>query len=221
MKKALVIGATGLVGRELVQLLLQDDRFEKVVVFVRRTTGIKQAKLEEHIVSFDVPETWQQLVSGDVLFSALGTTLKQAGGQSAQYKVDYTYQYNFAKAAALNGVSTYVLVSSAGANPSSSIFYSRMKGELEEEIKKLQIPFIHIIQPGLLTGDRKDFRLGEKVMAPLLSVVQYIPGIKKYRPIKGKTVAQAMLNAAFDHSKPFQVHTLEDVFALAGAIKNV
>lgn len=220
MKKAFVVGATGLVGRELVQLLLEDKRFEKVVVFVRRTTGIRLAKLEEHLVQFDAPQTWQHLISGDVLFSALGTTIKQAGSQSAQYKVDYTYQYNFAKAAALNGVSTYVLVSSAGAKPSSPIFYSRMKGELEEDIKKLQIPFIHILQPGLLTGNRNDFRLGEKLIAPLLSIVKYIPGIQHYRPIQGKTVAQAMINAAFDQTLPVQVHTLEKVFTLAGG-KNV
>ena len=220
MKKALVVGATGLVGRELVQLLLQDARFEKVVVFVRRTTGIRQAKLEEHIVPFDTPDSWQHLVTGDFLFSTLGTTIKQAGSQSAQYKVDYTYQYQFAKAAALNGVPSYVLVSSAGAKPSSPIFYSRMKGELEEDIKKLQIPFIHIIQPGLLTGERKDFRLGEKLMAPVLSLVKYIPVISQYRPIEGKTVAQAMINAAFNQTKPLQVYTLEEVFTLAGN-KNV
>ena len=177
--------------------------------------GISQAKLEEHRIQFDAPDTWQHLVEGDVLFSALGTTIKQAGSQSAQYKVDYTYQYNFAKAAALNGVSTYVLVSSAGAKSSASIFYSRMKGELEDDIKKLQIPFIHILQPGLLTGNRKEFRPGERIMAPVLSLVKYIPGIKQYRPIEGKTVAQAMIHAAFNHTRPIQVYTLEEVFELA------
>lgn len=221
MKKALVIGATGLVGRELVQLLLQDQRFNKVVVFVRKTTGIKQAKLEEHLIDFNATESWQHLVTGDVFFSTLGTTIKQAGSQSAQYKVDYTYQYQFAKAAALNGIPTYVLISSAGAASASKIFYSRMKGKLEDEVKKLQIPFIHIIQPGLLTGDRKEFRWGEKLAAPLLSVVTMVPALKKYRPIQGNTVAKAMINAAFNKSKQVQVYTLDEVFTLAGETENV
>jgi uncharacterized protein YbjT (DUF2867 family) len=215
MKTALVIGATGMVGRQLVQQLLQDSRFSKVIVFVRRTTGISQARLEEHLIDFDAPESWQHLVNGDVLFSALGTTIKQACSQAAQYKIDYTYQYNFAKAAALNGVSTYVLISSAGANAASPIFYSRMKGELEEAVKLLSIPFIHIIQPRLLTGDRKEFRLGEKLATPILSAVTLLPVIRKYRPIHARTVAKAMINAAFDQSNPISIHTLEGVFSLA------
>ena len=221
MKTALVIGATGLVGRELVQQLLQDNRFDKVVPFVRRTTGVSQAKLQEHRINFDAMESWQHLVTGDVLFSALGTTIRQAGSQSAQYKIDYTYQYNVAKAAALNGVSTYVLVSSAGANADSRIFYSRMKGELEEAVKMLSIPFIHIIQPGLLTGDRKEFRLGEKLATPLLSAITLLPGIRKYRPIHARIVAKAMINAAFEQSQPITTHTLEGVFSLAEGSKNV
>ena len=215
MKTALVIGATGLVGRELVQQLLQDDRFDKVIVFVRRTTGISQPKLQEHLIDFDAPESWQHLVKGDVLFSALGTTIKQAGSQTAQYKIDYTYQYNFAKAAALNGVSTYVLISSAGANAASRIFYSRMKGELEEAVKMLAIPHIHIIQPGLLTGDRQEFRLGEKIAEPIVAAITVLPPLRKYRPIHARTVARAMINAAFDTSGPVHTHTLEGVFKLA------
>lgn len=214
-KTALVIGATGLVGGQLVQLLLQDNRFEKVVVFVRRTTGIKNGKLTEHIIDFDRPESWQQLVVGDVLFSALGTTISKAGSQEAQYKIDFSYQYNFAQAAAGNGVPSYVLISSAGASAASRIFYSRMKGELEEAIKKLSFSFIHIIQPGLLTGDRNEFRLGERIAAPLLSIIKFIPPLKKFRPIHARTVAQAMVNAAFDQTAKIKVHTLDEVFTLS------
>ncbi len=213
-KKALVIGATGLVGSQLLQLLLHDKRFEKVVVFVRRTTGLSQPKLVEHIINFDRPETWQQLVNGDVLFSALGTTISKAKTQENQYKIDYTYQYNFARAAADNGVPGYVLISSAGADPSSRIFYSRMKGELEVTVKKLSIPHIHIIQPGLLTGDRNEFRLGERLAAPLLSFLQFIPPLKQYRPIHARTVAQAMVNASFDVTANVKTHKLEQVFKL-------
>src|SRR6476619_3817620 len=95
---ALVIGATGLVGNELVQQLLADDRFGSVVVFVRRTTGIQHSKLKELIINFDEPQNWNNLVKGDVLFSALGTTIKKAGSKEAQYKIDHNYQFEFARA---------------------------------------------------------------------------------------------------------------------------
>jgi uncharacterized protein YbjT (DUF2867 family) len=215
MKTAVVIGATGLVGSHLVDLLLQDNRFDKVKIFIRRTTGITNSKLEEHIINFDDTDTWQNKVTGDVLFSALGTTIRQAGSQPAQYKIDYTYQYNFAKTAAQNGIRTYVLISSAGASAQSRLFYSRMKGELEEAIIKLSFSHIHIIQPGILTGPRKENRLGEKVGIAVLSVLHRVPGLHKYKPIHAGLVARAMINASFDESKVLKTHTLQDVFDLA------
>src|SRR5689334_5676279 len=98
-RTAMVIGATGLVGSHLVQLLLHDDRFAVVKIFARRSTGIQHPKLQERIIDFDHPERWKHLITGDVLFSALGTTLKTAGSKEAQYKIDHTYQFNVAKAA--------------------------------------------------------------------------------------------------------------------------
>src|SRR5687768_10972194 len=128
-REAVVVGATGLVGREILALLLGDTDYARVRVFARRATGVQHAKLEEHIVDFDVPASWAALVTGSVVFSALGTTLKAAGSKDAQYRVDHTYQLSAAKAARDNGVSCFVLISAHGASPSSSIFYSRMKGE--------------------------------------------------------------------------------------------
>lgn len=215
MKTALVIGATGLVGSHLLRQLLADDRFEKVKIFTRRSTGIQNPKLEEYIIDFDQPEQWQHLLTGNVLFSALGTTLKKAGSKPAQYKIDYTYQYNMAKAAAANGVADYVLVSSAGASVDSKIFYSRMKGELERDVMQLPFKHIHIIQPGILVGQRKEKRAGEKIGIALLSVLYHIPGLTAYKPIPAETVAKAMINASFDESKSLQVHTLQGVFDLA------
>ena len=146
-KKALVIGATGAVGRDLIDQLLQDDAFESVVAFVRRPLTVENPKLTVYVIDFDHPERWRQLLRGDVLFSCLGTTIKAAGSQAAQWKVDYTYQYEAAQAARENGVGTYALVSSIGADPKSKIFYTRMKGELEEAVKKLGFPACFILQP--------------------------------------------------------------------------
>lgn len=215
MKTALVIGATGLVGKQLVQQLLADSRFQKVIVFGRRPLGIADAKLEEHLINFDAPEEWQHLVKGDVLFSSLGTTLKQAGGQNQQYRVDYYYQFRFAEAAAQNGVPTYVLVSSSGANPNSLIFYSRMKGSLEEAVKKLGFQSINILQPGLLHGHRDESRFGEVAAYKVLHLLDKVGLAGKYRPYEDRVVAQAMMNAGIATQPGVHTYNLGEIFKLA------
>ncbi|RSK33063.1 NAD(P)H-binding protein [Hymenobacter metallilatus] len=216
MYTALLVGATGLVGDYLLRQLLLDERFSHLKVFTRRPTGYQNPKLEEHLVDFNQPRTWNHLLTGDVLFSALGTTLRQAGGQQAQYKVDYTYQFQAAKAAAENGVPAYVLVSSAGADADALVFYSRMKGELERDIKRLPFRRISILQPGVLAGSRQQPRLGEKLGVLLATVAGTIPPLRAYRPVHGRTVAQAMIHAALNETPGVQTATLEDVFTLAG-----
>ena len=160
--KALVIGATGAVGKDLVDQLLKDDSFERVDVFVRREMPLLSSKLVSHVVDFDHPEIWAELLTGDVLFSCLGTTIKAAGSQDAQWKVDYTYQYDAARAARANGVRQYILVSSVGADAKSKIFYSRMKGQLDEDVEKLGFPGCFILRPPSLIRKGSD-RFGEKV----------------------------------------------------------
>ncbi|UOQ77390.1 NAD(P)H-binding protein [Hymenobacter sp. 5516J-16] len=216
MRTALLIGATGLVGDHLLRQLLLDNRFDQLKVFVRRPTGYQNSKLEEHLVDFDQPQTWRELLTGDVLFSTLGTTLRQAGSQEAQYQVDYTYQYRTAQAAAANGVATFVLVSSAGADADSFVFYNRMKGELERDVKRLPFHRIRILQPGVLAGGRAQVRLGEKVGLVLASVVGAVPALRAYRPVHARIVAQAMINAALDETPGISTDTLEGVFTRAG-----
>ena len=137
MKSAAMIGATGLVGGALLDLLLEDDRFSEVRSFVRRSSGRSHDKLREHVVDFRKPESFANDLVGDVLFSTLGTTRKKAGSQEAQREVDYTFQYETARSAAKNGVACYVLVSSTGANASSGLFYNRMKGQLDQAVSEL------------------------------------------------------------------------------------
>jgi uncharacterized protein YbjT (DUF2867 family) len=215
MKTALMIGATGLVGSHLLDLLLKDPRFNKVKVFTRRSTGKKDEKLEEFVIDFDDMKGWAHLISGDILFSSMGTTIGKAGSQDAQYKIDYTYQYEVAYQASQNSVGTYVLVSSAGASPGSKIFYSRMKGELEEAVSKLPFHNIRILQPGILDGPRGESRPAEKMAIQISRVLTYIPGVKKFRPIHAEIVAKAMINASFDYQAGIRKYTLEEVFTLA------
>jgi len=215
-RTAIVIGATGLVGTQLIQLLLADERFSVVSILGRRSTGIQHPKLQEHIINFDHPEDWKHLVTGDVLFSALGTTLKQAGSKEAQYKIDHTYQYNVAKAAAENGVPVYVLVSAAMSSENSRIFYSRMKGELERDVKQLPFQYIHILQPGMLAGDRKENRTGEKIGTAVIKFLNTLGIAKKQKPVHASIVAQAMINVSFKINNRISTYALLEVFKQAG-----
>jgi uncharacterized protein YbjT (DUF2867 family) len=214
-RTAIVIGATGLVGRELVRLLLDDDRFSKITVLARRSPDINHPKLAVHIIDFRNPPSWKHLVTGTVLFSTLGTTLKTAGSKKAQYEVDYGYQFAVAKAAAENGVPVYVLVSSAMANPGSSLFYTRMKGELERDIKTLPFHYIRILQPGMLQGNRTESRPGEKSGIAVLRFLNRLGILKSQQPVPVATVAQTMINLSFASGAPVETHTLQAVFEAA------
>jgi uncharacterized protein YbjT (DUF2867 family) len=209
-----VIGATGLVGKQLIEQLLENGQFDKVRIFVRRDSGLKHPKLEQQIVEFGDEKTWDKLLSGDVLFSALGTTLKQAGSKEKQYEIDFTFNLNFAQKAKENGIENYVLVSSVGANAKSSIFYSRMKGELDEAVTRIGFKKLAIIRPASLTGDRKENRIAEKISIPILNFLTKFM-LKKYRPISDKTVAQAMINATLLELGDKTIWEAEEVFELA------
>ena len=208
-----VIGATGLVGKQLVHKILNDERFEKVRIFVRREAGLQHPKLEQLVVDFGITETWEKHLTGDVLFSALGTTLKQAGSKEKQYEIDFTFNLNFAKKAKENGIENYVLVSSVGANSKSSIFYTRMKGELDEAVTKVGFRNLAILRPASLTGDRKEKRIAEKISIPILNVLtRFI--MKKYRPISDKIVASAMINAALKQTVEKTIWDADEIFLL-------
>jgi len=198
-KVANVIGASGLVGHQLVDQLLSHPEFEKVRIFVRRKSGFVHAKLDEQVIDFDQPESWKHLVHGDVLFSTLGTTIKTAKTKANQYRVDYTYQFEFAKAAAGNGVGAYVLVSSMGADPKSSVFYSRMKGELEEAVSKLNFRKCIIVRPSILDGNRQEKRAGERVGLIISRfLTRFI--LKKYRPTPADVLSAKMISLSLDQT---------------------
>ncbi len=212
--KALVIGATGATGKDLVSQLLTDKGYDEVNVFVRRPLAVENPKLKTHIVNFDKPEEWKDLVKGDVAFSCLGTTLKAAGSKEAQRKVDYDYQYNFAKAAKENEVEDYILVSSYGANPKSKIFYSRMKGELEQSIKALHFNKLMIFQPGML--DRKDSeRTGEVLGGKIIKFANKFGVLTQQKPLPTEVLAKAMINSSKIKSYGYSKIKLGSIFSFA------
>jgi len=209
-----MIGATGLVGAQLLDRLLEDARFGRVIAFGRKKTGLAHGKLEEQVVDFEAPASWSSLVKGDVAFSSLGTTRKQAGSLAAQKKVDYDYQLAFARAAASNGVPTYVLVSASSADPGSRIFYSRIKGELDRDVQQLGFERVRILRPSLL-GGRPQPRVGERLGGALLGAINAVGIARRYREIPGSVVARAMVNAALDPQKGTRIYTLDELFVEA------
>lgn len=197
-KTAILIGATGLVGSHILQLLLSDDRYSKVLVFHRRSTSVSHPKLTEYIINFDSIEDWKHLLIGDELYSALGTTIKQAGSKEAQWTIDYDYQFEVAKAGAQNGILSYALVSSIGATNETNNFYLKMKGQLDDEVQRLGFKDTLIVRPSFLKGERKESRFWERVGIIAAELFTKIPRLKKYKPIHAKQVAQAMINGLND-----------------------
>lgn len=211
--KALIIGATGATGKDLVTQLLSDDQFEKVHIFVRRNVDIQHDKLHVHVVDFDKIEEWKAELQGDVLFSALGTTIKQAGSQNQQWKVDYTYQYEVAKAARDNGVQIMALVSSAWATADSKVFYTRMKGQLEEDVKKLGFRSLFIMRPPSLIRKGTD-RFGESVSVKILMALNKIGFLRSIRPMPTSQVAHAMITMAKQAKEGTQTLEPKDIWKI-------
>ncbi|MDQ1162028.1 uncharacterized protein YbjT (DUF2867 family) [Chryseobacterium sp. SORGH_AS 447] len=212
--KALVIGATGATGKDLVSQLLQDQDFDEIKVFVRKPIEIQNDKLKVYVVDFDKPQEWKNEVQGDVAFSCLGTTLKAAGSKEAQRKVDFDYQYEFAKAAKENDVDDYILVSSYGANPQSKIFYSRMKGELEEAVKKLYFSKITVFKPGIL--ERKDSdRPGEVLGSRIIKFANRLGLLESQKPLPTNVLARAMINSSKIKSNGYSSIKLGNIFCFA------
>ena len=205
MKTAIVLGASGLVGTELVHQLLNSVEFGEVKVFVRRTLEISHPKLEEHIIDFDNPSSWKQKLVGYALFSCMGTTIKTAGSKEKQYLVDFTYPYNCIESAIENGTKQIILVSSIGAKATSSNFYLRMKGELEEAIKKLNPSNFIFFRPSILNGNRVESRPAEYNAIKIMRIVGKLPFLKKYAPTLVRDLAGSMIRLALKDKEGVKV----------------
>lgn len=218
-RTAVVAGATGLVGRELVRQLLEDGAYASVVALVRRKTGLTHPKLQEVVVDYRAlvemagetveeeqagePHIELRLAGADV-FCALGTTIKKAGTQEAFRKVDYDYPLALGRLAKAQGAAQFLIVTAMGADPASRIFYSRVKGEVEEALRDLHLPVLHLFRPSLLLGKRDEFRLGERLAGMIMPGFAALLG--KYRPVHGRTVAAAMIRMAKSGEPGVHIH---------------
>ena len=212
-QQAIVLGATGATGRVLVQQLLEHPAFGSVTIFVRKAPALKHEKLKVHVIDFSKLQTYKNLIVGDVLFSALGTTRKDAGSKAKQYEVDYTYQYEFAKMALNNEVDHYALVSSHGADETSLFFYLKIKGTLEEAIKKLSFQSICIYQPPSLIRQPDLLRPAEKRAIWMMKKLSRIWFLRSQQPLSVATLAEKMIAEAVQQTKGVKVFLPKDIAA--------
>lgn len=197
-KKALIIGATGLIGNELVKLVAQSDYYQQIYILVRRKTGFKYEKVTEILADFDKLEESLKSIQAMDVYNCLGTTMKKAGSKDEFYKIDFSYPLEIARIMKTKGSKTFLNVSALGAKKSSVIFYNRVKGELETALNEIGFKSLVIFRPSLLLGDRNEKRAGEDIAKKTYKVLDkiFIGPLKKYSGIEGKTVAQAMFEMA-------------------------
>jgi len=211
-KTATLIGATGLIGGELLNLLLTDDYFPAVKILVRRPFNLVHPRLEKKMVDFnDNDSLLVALDDSDVVFCTVGTTQKKVKGNKEAYrKVDYDIPTHAARFCKMVGCKIFVLVSAVGANSKSNNFYLKLKGQVEDEIGKLGIDSVHIMRPSMLVGDRKEFRIGEKIGTPLMRAFSFLLP-SKYKPIQASDVAKAMVAASKTNEQGFFVYEYREM----------
>lgn len=211
--KAIVIGATGATGKELVKHLLETDWITEVTALVARKKLKEHIKLRQELVDFDHLDKYEHLIKGDIAFSCMGTTLKRAGSKEAQWKVDYDYQYEFAKWAKENGVPVFVLLSAMNANSSAKVFYAQMKGQLEEKIQDLEFDRLNIIRPSLLIRPNSD-RTMEKIGVSLFRGLNALGLAQQYTPINVEKVARAMVESVNRYTQTVNKVGVQDILQI-------
>lgn len=212
-KTALLAGATGLIGSQLLPLLLESERYSKVIVVGRRLVPMLHPKLTQVVTELDqLAEVRLQLIADDV-FCCLGTTMRQAGSKEAFYQVDYLYVVTLAALTAGNFAAQFLVVSSLGADAESRVYYSRVKGEMEAAVRQAPFRAIHLFRPALLLGPREQPRLGERLGAAVLGVLRPLLGgpLQKYRPVTAAIVAAAMLRAAEEDGGGIRIHESDEL----------
>lgn len=217
-QSAVVIGATGLVGTQVVKLLLEDNDFTEVRILVRSPVSLSHPKLIVQQVVFDnYHDLKEKIGAGHVLFCCVGTTQNKVQGNKEAYrKVDYNIPVNAATACVENGFKRFLLISSVGADKNSRNFYLQLKGSVEEAISKLTFESIHLFRPSLLLGNRKEFRAGERIAQVSMRSLSFLffGAIKKYKPIRSVDVARSMIAASKRETTGVYVYEYAEIMKL-------
>lgn len=220
-KTALIIGASGLVGRHLVNKLLDDPDFSKVTIFVRKKIEISHSKLFQNITDFNNLNSGSESFRGDALFCCIGTTTKQVSSKQEYRKVDYEYPLQAGKICKANNVKHFLLISSIGANINSKAFYTRLKGEIEQEIIKLDFNLTSIFRPSFLDGEREKIRLRERAGIFFVNIFSpfLIGKFKKCRAISADAVAGVMIEASKSQEEKIKIFESDQIQEIFNSIK--
>ncbi|WP_231689583.1 NAD-dependent epimerase/dehydratase family protein [Bacillus sp. FJAT-27245] len=215
-RKALVLGATGLVGGHLVEKLAGREEYSEIKIIGRRATGIIKPKIKETILDMENLTRHPEEFKADDIYCCLGTTMKKAGSKEAFMFVDYDLPLLAGKLALQGGAKRFFIISAMGANRKSAFYYSRVKGEMEREAALMPFSAVHIFRPSLLVGDRKEFRFGEKLAKWITWPFWRLMSGKllKFAPIAAETVAEAMVAIALGDTKGIVVHESDEIAKL-------
>jgi uncharacterized protein YbjT (DUF2867 family) len=215
MKTALIFGSSGLIGNGLLNIVKQNNNYNKIKLFVRSASNSNDPKVEVIQTDFNNLEKHKDSIVGDDCFFSIGTTRKDTPDKNEYRKVEYNIPVDIAKVAKLNSVKCFAYVSSIGANPNSSASYLKNKGQVEEELNKLNFPKLVIVRPSILFGNRKIFRLGEHIGIFVMKALSifFLGSLKKYKPIKAENVAEAMVSIAQNHDQKtvFESNELNEI----------
>jgi len=210
MKTALIAGATGLIGNQLLGKLLTSDRYQSVIAITRRPLPLNHSKLNNIVADFNHLEEVLSGLKPDDIFCCLGTTMAKAGSKEKFYEVDFEYPYSLAKATYSIGAKQYLLVTALGSDKHSWIYYNRVKGTLEEAVRGTGFETIHIFRPSLLLGSRMEKRPGEDVGKFLYKIFNFaVP--EKYKAIDAEKVARAMLISASKDQQGVFIHASREM----------
>jgi len=195
-KTAIILGATGLTGGVLLNILLDDERYSQITVFGRNSVDIKHPKFTEYIVDLFELEHYANKFNADEVYCCIGTTKAKTSNKETYVKIDYGIPVAAAKLSKANGIKTFLVISALGAKKNSKIFYNRTKGKMEAAVLAEQVPNTYILQPSLITGEREEFRLGEYLFKGFMNLVKPIlrfGDLERYKPIHPKTIAKCMV----------------------------
>ncbi|MEZ4793820.1 MAG: NAD(P)H-binding protein [Gelidibacter sp.] len=195
-KTAIILGATGLTGRLLLQTLLKDERYGDVTLFSRNTCNFKHPKLTEYIIDLFQLEHYNDKFKADEVFCCIGTTKAKTSNKETYKKIDFGIPVSAASLCKQNRIDTFMVISALGAKKNSKIFYNRIKGKMEVAVLDFNIKNCYILQPSLISGEREERRIGESFMKFLMALMKPIfrfGELKRYRPIHPQTIANCMV----------------------------
>ncbi|MGY4538858.1 uncharacterized protein YbjT (DUF2867 family) [Mucilaginibacter sp. UYNi724] len=214
--KAIIAGASGLIGSNLLNILLEAAEYTEVLVLVRHELPIQHKKLVQLVINFDNLDKHAGAITGHAVFSCLGTTKAETPDKDRYRKIDHDYPLLLAKLANQNGVNQFHVVTAIGADATSAMPYVKLKGELEDDLKKVNMKSLYIYQPSMLIGKREKSRFPEKILFALFKVIDpiLIGGLKKYRSVKGTTVAHAMYKKSLESAVGTFIYTSDKIHTI-------